>query len=241
MIASRKTFATIDAAAIESTNASPFGYALCGTTEAGDLPSVHEDEPRDDRRERGERLPLRLHRRLVDVHAVDLVRLDDPDPDGDRARADLDVEPLALRGGELLRVGHLRDRRLGRQDDGRRHDRTCERAHSDFVDAGDVLDADPPQQSLEMRTRTGLAASLPSRPSADSYRFAREQRPQAPARAPLVPTIHAVVPPEPDRLASRAGIRDPEHERRRAAVEEPRAQTEPPELPPIGPRCTARG
>jgi hypothetical protein len=116
--------------------------------EAGD-----DGEPFDGATERGEP-------RLVDVHPVDLRRLDDRHGDGNGTAADLGGEPLAHPRRQHLRVGDAVDARARRQHDGGGDDGARERAHPHLVHARDVADADPPEKRLQVRGRRHRPARL---------------------------------------------------------------------------------
>src|SRR5262249_20723302 len=138
-----------------------------------------------------------------------------------------------------LRVGDALDAGPRRQDDGGRYHRTGERSHADLVDAGDVSDADPPEQRLEVRSRGHRPApalrpsTLHGSPPRSASRTKRgaalskgggapptEKRAEGGERRALVPAVDAVVPGEADRLGARARRGEAEGESLRAAVEE---------------------
>src|SRR5438477_173129 len=118
--------------------------------EIGDLTPVDEHEAGHER-QRLDRPPAGGEPGAIDVEAVDLVGLDHPEADGDGAAADLDVQPLAQGGGQDLRVRDAVEARAGREDDRSRDHGTGERSHADLVHTGDVPDADPPEERLQVR------------------------------------------------------------------------------------------
>ena len=59
------------------------------------------------------------------------------------------VEPLALERGDGLRIADAGDVAIGIEDDRRGDDRPGQAAAADFVDAGDQVEAQPPDRVLE--------------------------------------------------------------------------------------------
>jgi hypothetical protein len=177
MIASRKTFATIDAAAIDMTNASPFGYALCGTPRPGISRPSTSTNPGTSGASAASAWTLRLHRRLVDVHAIDLVRLDDADAIPYRRARISTLEPFALRRRELLRVGHLAIIVAGGSTTPPR--RPARRAAPCPTSSTPRRRGGMPtrqSEALEMRPRSRLQASLLANRTSPSHRHSMRSR-----------------------------------------------------------------
>src|SRR5438552_1339128 len=120
-----------------------------------------DDDVIGDERQRLERESHRLQPRLIDVHTVDLQRLDDPETDADRALPNFGGETLAGPTRQLLRVGDPLERPAGREHDRRGDDGPRERAHADLVDAGDARASGVPQQTLDV----GLGHGSSRRPA----------------------------------------------------------------------------
>src|SRR6185295_5623439 len=79
---------------------------------------------------------------------IDLLGLDHADAVADRLALDVHDQLLALLGAELLRVVDAGAAIANRQDRGCGDDRTGERAHAGFIDAGDVRESLLPQLLL---------------------------------------------------------------------------------------------
>ena len=88
------------------------------------------------RRQRVHRQRHRLHRRPIDVEAIDLLGFDDADAD-DRTGHQPIVEPVALGGGELLRIVHAARASAFRQDHRGGDDGTGQWPAAGFIDAGE--------------------------------------------------------------------------------------------------------
>src|SRR5262249_11564125 len=123
-----------------------------------------------------------------DVQPVDLVRVDDRYPDRERAATDLAVELLAHGRPEHLRVGDAVEREPGRKDDRGRDDGPRERSHAHLVDAGDVPDADAPEERLQVRRRRRWpTAALPR----TAPRYSHPRRPRSKRDAALSKSLVA--------------------------------------------------
>ena len=150
------------------------GIGALRDREVGDLAPVDEYEAGHER-QRLDRPPAGGEPGVIDVEAVDLVGLDHAQADADGAAANLDVQPLPLGGGQDLRVGDAVEVRAGREDDRGRDHGTGERPHAHLVHAGDVPDADPPEERLEMRRggRRSPTTLRPMRPRRSHPRSSR--------------------------------------------------------------------
>src|SRR5207244_10137306 len=74
--------------------------------QVGNLATIDQHVARDERPKRFERAAARGETRSIDVKAVDLLRLDHAEPDGERAAAYLRREPFTNGGLEHLGVRH---------------------------------------------------------------------------------------------------------------------------------------
>ncbi len=90
-----------------------------------------------------------LETRSQDVPMVYLLGAHDPDADGKRTAAKLGVQPLPADGINPLGIIQSRKHTAFREDYRRGHDRTRERAPTDFVHAGNQQIAAPTQLLLE--------------------------------------------------------------------------------------------
>src|SRR5207247_8521266 len=83
--------------------------------------------------------------------AVDFRNRHDANCNGGSARVYLPFEPIASLFVQRLRVVDTVDLHTGRENNRSGDDGTGERSHTDFVNAGDVLDACFPEQPFEVQ------------------------------------------------------------------------------------------
>lgn len=124
------------------------GHPTLGHRETRDAKGVDEDNV-------GQRLQGQdgaLHGAeggLMDVDGVDFARVGRRHAPGDGSMEDLLEEPLTLRRCRQLRIAHARDMPVWMQDDRPGDNRSGETSPADFIDAGDVTEADLSEGVLE--------------------------------------------------------------------------------------------
>ncbi len=152
---SRVTFATMEAAAMDSEVASPLMMVSPGTMKfRRQVVAVHQ-RVRGAHRQRVQRAAHGGEGRLADVDAVDLAGRRKSDRDGDGARQDALIGVLALLDRKNLGIGKALGKPVGIENDGGCGHRAGQRTAPRLVHSRHRPDAGAHQRALSAKVRIG--------------------------------------------------------------------------------------